>query len=163
MTFFDSVPTVFWPVLVLGASTVFTIFWGLDSITHQKLARIDISDREFQVHRNILVVSVLMEASLVLVYWFGYAMLPFFIALFITRTVHEFIDELHFHTERCTPYESYLHLGMWISVLTKTIGLFIWAFIYQYNNLSDLPSILYIWGAIIIILMTYISYREWKH
>ena len=162
MTIFDDIPSLFWPITVLSSATVFTLFWILDSQTHQKLVKIDITDKELQTHRSILTASLLMEISLVLAYWFGYAMLPFFIAFFITRTVHEFIDELHFHTDRCTAYEANLHLGMWVSVLIKTAALFIWAFMLRYDGILNLPTVLYIWAGLIVLCMSYISYKEWK-
>ncbi|MCH2233234.1 MAG: hypothetical protein MK078_03190 [Crocinitomicaceae bacterium] len=157
-----SISPVYWASLILGSATVFTIFWGLDSITHKKLARADITDQEFETHRNILTASFLMEISLVLMFWFQKAMLPFFIAFFITRTVHEFIDELKYHSDRCTPYETRLHLIMWVSVLTKSAGMFIWGYFTGYEGLTELPVIFFIWGGIVLIAMSYISWMEWK-
>ena len=106
MSFIDSVSPLQFALLILLSGTLFTVFWMLDSITHGKLVKIDISDKELQTHRNILLASVLMEISLVLMYWFPVLMLPLFSAFFLTRTVHEFIDELHWHANRCTAYVS---------------------------------------------------------
>lgn len=162
MNLFENSTPLFWALTILGSATLFTFLWSLDSVTHKKLVQIDITDKELQTHRNILIASFLMETSLVLVYWFGFAMLPFFIAFFITRTVHEFIDELKFHADRCTGYETMLHLGMWISVLTKTAAMFIWGFFTGYEGISELPVFLYVWGILLLIIMSYVSYVEWR-
>ncbi len=147
---------------VLVSATVFTILWLLDSLTHAKLVQIDITDKELQTHRNIMLTSILMEFSLVIMYWFRLEALPLFIAFFITRTAHEFIDELHYHANRCSPYESYLHLGMWVSVLTKTFFMFIWGFFYAYKGILDLPIGYIIWGVTLVMAMSVISLMEWK-
>lgn len=152
----------YWATIILIAATGFTILWGLDSITHKKLVEIDITDKELQTHRNILLASVLMESSLVLMYWWSIEVLPFFIAFLIVRTTHEFIDELHFHTERCTPYESNLHLGMWFFVFIKTIAMFMWGFFSNYEGVENLPIYYYVWGGIVFSVMSYISLMEWK-
>jgi hypothetical protein len=158
----ENIHPVFFATAILGAATVFTFIWFLDSITHARLVKIDITDKELQTHRNILIASFLMEGSLVLFYWFQIEVLPLFLALFITRTVHEFIDELHWHTDRCSPYESTLHLGMWISVLTKTFLMFTWGFFTGYKGLLDLNPLFYVWGVIVFGCMSWISYNEWK-
>jgi hypothetical protein len=153
---------LFWAFAILASGTVFTIFWALDARTHKELVKVDITDKELQTHRNILTASLLMEISLVLMYFNPIALLPFFIAFFVTRLVHEFIDELHFHTDRCSKNESTLHLGMWVSVLSKTGLMFMWGFFGQYEGVWELPIPLYVWGAILFGSMTYISWVEWK-
>lgn len=152
----------YWALLILIAATAFTIIWLFDSRTHGELVKVDITDKELQTHRNILMASFLMELSLVLMYWSPILMLPLFIAFFITRLVHEFIDELHFHTDRCTKYESTLHLGMWVTVLTKTGAMFIWGFFTQFEGVLDLPIYMYISAGIVLISMSYVSLIEWK-
>lgn len=161
MEYFSTINSTFWITCILGSASIFTILWGLDALTHKKLVEADLTDKELQTHRQILVASFLMEISLVLVFWFGYAMLPFFISFFIVRTVHEFIDELHFHVKRCTPYESYLHLGMWMSVLVKTSALVMWGFGSRYDGFVELPIFYYCWMAIVLAVMSFISYKEW--
>lgn len=156
------VSPVYWAVAILMAATGFTVLWLLDAITHKALVKIDITDKELQTHRNILVTSMLMEASLVAMFWWQWEALPFFIAFFITRTVHEFIDELHFHTDRCTVYESRLHLGMWITVLSKTVLMFMWGFFTGYKGILELPLLLYVWAALVFGTMSVVSYFEWK-
>ncbi len=157
-----NIDSIFWAVAILSSATLFTLCWLLDAKTHKVLVKIDITDKELQTHRNILVTSLLMEASLVLMFWYQWEILPFFLAFFITRTAQEFIDELHFHTNRCSVYESRLHLGMWISVLSKTILMFMWGFFTGYKGILDLHLGLYIWAAIVFGAMSVISYFEWK-
>jgi hypothetical protein len=161
MEYFTTISSEFWIITVLGSASIFTILWGLDALTHKKLVEVDLTDKELQTHRHILIASFFMEISLVLTYWFGFAMLPFFIAFFIVRTVHEFIDELHFHVKRCSAYESYLHLGMWMSVLVKTSALFMWGFLLGYDGFLNLHFLFYVWLAILLLAMAFISYKEW--
>lgn len=162
MSFIDSVSPLSFALLILISGSLFTIFWMLDSITHGKLVKIDISDKELQTHRNILLASVLMEISLVLMYRFPVLMLPLFFAFFLTRTVHEFIDELHWHADRCTPYESTLHLIMWISILSNTAAMFIWGFFTQFKGVENLHPLLYAWAGIVGIAVFFIGLKEWK-
>ena len=83
-------------LVILFSASFFSVLWGFDALTHKKLVEIDITDKELQTHRNILLVSVLMEISLISMFWNPLVALPVFIALFITRFSHEFIDELHY-------------------------------------------------------------------
>ncbi|MDG2343183.1 MAG: hypothetical protein P8L23_01250 [Flavobacteriales bacterium] len=149
-------------LVILFSASLFSVLWGFDALTHKKLVKIDITDKELQTHRNILLVSVLMEISLISMFWNPLVALPVFIALFITRFSHEFIDELHYHTGRCKPYENYLHIGMWVSVLTKTFAMFLWGFCFQYNGVVELPFYIYIWAGIVLISMMIIGFFEWK-
>lgn len=153
---------IYWALIILASATCFTILWGVDALTHKKLVHIDIHDKELQTHRNILKASFLMEISLVLMYWEPVYMLPFFIAFFITRLAHEFIDELHFHTERCSKNETNLHLYMWFSVLIKTFAMFMWGFFFKYKGINELPFLIYVWAGIVLLVMSYISLKEWK-
>ncbi len=162
MEIFKEVSSIYWASLVLISSTGFTILWALDAVTHKRIVKHDITDKELQTHRNILVVSVLMELSLVSMYWWSFEVLPFFLTFLIVRTVHEFIDELHFHTDRCSVYESRLHLGMWIFVFIKTISLFIWGFFTNYKGIEELPLLYYIWGGLVLLIMSIISLSEWR-
>jgi hypothetical protein len=162
MNILEETTPLFWALTILGSATIFTIFWGLDAKTHKELAKVNITDKELQTHRNILTASLLMEVSLVLMFWFPLAMLPFYIAFAITRLVQESIDEHHFHTDRCDVYESRLHLGMWLSVLTKSIAMFIWGFFTQYEGLTELPVFMFVWGGILVLIMSYISFVEWR-
>jgi hypothetical protein len=162
MELIREVNPLYWATVILIASTVFTVLWALDAVTHKRLVEVDITDKELQTHRNILVASVLMEMSLVAMYWWQIEVLPLFIAFLIVRTTHEFIDELHFHTERCSTYESRLHLGMWIFVFIKTIVLFFWGFFSAYEGIESLPIAYYIWGAIVFSIMSVVSLFEWR-
>lgn len=162
MDFIQNIDAFYWATVVLISTTCFTALWFLDSLTHKKLVHIDITDKELQTHRNILIASVLMELSLVFMYWWSVEVLPFFITFIIVRTAHEFIDELHFHTDRCSVYESRLHIGMWFFVFIKTIALFIWGFFTSYKGIEEMPVIYYLWGGIIFILMSFVSISEWR-
>lgn len=162
MVEFDLNPNTY-ALLILVSGTIFVFMWLLDSVKHKELVGVDISDPELQTHRNILVASVIMEISLILFYWSPLIALPLFIASLITRLSQEFIDEMKFHATRCTPYESYLHIGMWISVYVKTFAMFIWGITTQYKGVLELPLYLYIWALILIASMLVISYREWNH
>ena len=162
LLFLDNFQPSDFAIVILLSATLFTLLWGFDSLTHKKLVEIDITDSELQTHRNILLVSVLMEISLIAMFWRPLVSLPIFIALFITRYSHEFIDELHYHTDRCKPYENYLHIGMWVSVLTKTFGMFIWGFFFQYKGVLDMPISIYVWGAIVFTSTSIVGFFEWK-
>lgn len=162
MNMFNEIPVSFWPYLVLISASLFALFWAFDAATHKRIAHTDITDQELNQHRIILIASFVLELSLVLSYWFGWMMLPLFIAAFLTRTIHEFIDELNFHVNRCTQNESFLHLGMWISVLTKTVALFIWGFILNYQGFDDLNTLEIIWGILLLLILGYTSLVEWR-
>lgn len=153
-------PTYF-AVAILSSATIFTSAWWLDARTHSRLVKVDITDRELQTHRILILTSGLMEFSLVLMYWLDIEILPLFIAALVTRTAHEFIDELRYHTDRCSFYETILHLIMWISVISKTCFLFIWGFFSHYKGIESLNPIFYAWGGIIVLLMGLISMKEW--
>ena len=157
----DAVSPETFALLILLTATAFTFFWCLDSITHGRLVKIDITDKELQTHRAILLTSVLMEATLVMMYWVDIIILPFFLAFFFTRTVHEFIDELHWHTDRCTPYESMLHLVMWVSILSNTFLMFSWGFFTHYRGLNELHTGYIIWAIILGIFIFFIGIKEW--
>ena len=162
MNYIEEVDAMYWATVVLVATTGFTILWLLDAVTHKKLVHVDITDKELQTHRNILVASVLMEISLVCMYWWSVEVLPFFITFIIVRTAHEFIDELHYHTDRCSAYESRLHLGMWFFVFIKTIALFMWGFFTQYKGIEELPIVYYLWAGVVFVLMSIVSISEWR-
>ena len=154
--------TFTFPLLVLLSASAFTFFWFLDSKMHSALVHSDISDPELRTHRVLILSSGMMEFSLILMYWFRWEALALFIAAFITRTAHEFIDELKFHADRCTFRETLFHLIMWITVLTKTFSLFIWGFFFRYEGVTELPVWMYVWAILIIVLMGMISWKEWN-
>ncbi len=158
----ETIDPFYFALMILIVSTVFTIAWLMDALTHEKLVQVDITDKELQTHRLILICSFCMELSLIAMFWNAWLALPFFIASFITRTAHEFIDELTFHVHRCTKYESFLHLTMWISILAQTFLMFCWGFFANYQGVFDLPVLFYIWFGIIFVVMSYTSWEEWK-
>jgi hypothetical protein len=156
-----TIQPVFFATAILLSASIFTIAWFLDAKTHARLVKVDITDKELQTHRILILTSGLMELSLLLMYWFDIEILPIFIAALVTRTAHEFIDELRYHTDRCTFYETILHLIMWISVISKTCFLFIWGFFTHYKGLETLHPAFYIWGGMIVLLMGIVSLKEW--
>jgi hypothetical protein len=83
------------------------------------------------------------------------------VALLFTRTVHEVIDEVKFHSERCTFRETCIHFVMWVSILSQIGFLFYWGFFFHYQGLFALPSFHFIWGALLVLLMAVISWKEW--
>ena len=158
----NSTEPVIFPIIILSMSFIFAVAWFFDSRFHGKIYEADITDKELQTHRLILIPSVLMEVTLLLMYWAPFAMLPFFLAFYLVRTVQEFIDELHFHTDRCTFFESILHLIMWVTVHTKTFAFFFFFFILRFKGLEDLS---YIYFAIFLVLtaaMGLIGLVEWN-
>jgi hypothetical protein len=156
-----TIDPVFFATAILGTATVFTATWFLDAITHARLVKVDISDKELHTHRILILTSGLMEFCLLLMYWLDIEILPLFIAALVTRTAHEFIDELKYHTDRCTFYETILHLIMWIMVITKTSLLFIWGFFTHYRGLEELHPAFYVWGAMVVFAMGLVSWKEW--
>lgn len=152
---------IIWAITILICATLFTVIWGLDALTHRELVKKDITDPELNTHRNILAGSMIMELSLVTMYWYPLISLPFFIAGFIVRTAHEFIDELKFHVDRCSVRENYIHLGMWFTLISKTFLQFIWGFFYSYKGFEELNPLIYLWGILIIISMSLTAYFEW--
>jgi hypothetical protein len=154
-------PEIF-PSIILILSFIFAVAWFFDSRFHAQIYQDDITDKELQTHRLILIPSVLMEITLLLMYWIPFIMLPFFMAFYLVRTVQEFIDELHFHTDRCSFYESILHLIMWCTVHTKTFAFFIWAFILEFKGLENLPTFYFIIFLFLTGAMGLIGLAEWN-
>ncbi|MFM7006445.1 MAG: hypothetical protein ACKOWX_04260 [Flavobacteriales bacterium] len=148
-------------LLILICSSVFVFAWYLDSLTHANIAKKDILDAELYTHRILILSSGLLQGCLLLFYWFDYEVLPFFIALFITRTIHEIIDEVKYHQARCTFRETLLHFVMWLSILSQVGFLFYWGFFFHYTGLSELPVAYFTWGTILVLLMALISWKEW--
>ena len=148
--------------LILVSGTLFCVFWSLDAATHARLVKVEITDRELTTHRIVLATSLIMVLSLGCMYWWPVAMLPVFIGSFITRTAHEFIDELHFHVDRCTPTESMYHLIMWMSMITNTAAMFMWGFFRQFEGVETLPVVYYIWAGILAVVIGVVSTKEWN-
>jgi len=157
----QSIDSATWAVMVLVPATVFTILWLFDALTHERLVHVDITDKELQVHRSILVASVVMELSLLGMYFFLWPCLPLFVASFITRAAIEFMDELVFHVHRCDKRETFIHLGMWITVYAKTIALFLWGFFLSYKGVDQLSFLFYLWASLVFGAMGWISFQEW--
>lgn len=162
MDYLKATPSM-WALIILSSATIFTILWFMDALTHKKLVGHEITEKELNTHRILIGTSVLMELSLVLMYWSSILALPLFVASFLTRTAHEFIDELYFHMDRCSNRETALHLGMWLSVLVKTSAMFIWGFFSNYVGIESLSFWFFLWGLLVFLVMSYTSYVEWNH
>ncbi len=146
-------------VAVLVSGLLFSILWYLDHKTHLAIWKRDITDGELRTHRMILYASYVLLGSLVLLAWLPGLALPLFIGAFVTRTLHEGIDELRWHG-RCSERETLIHLGMWISVHAGTAALFVWGWFFRYDGIADLP--LWMWGgyAAVFVAMSVIGRRE---
>jgi hypothetical protein len=144
-------------VLLSGIS--FSALWYLDHRTHERIWENEISDGELRTHRMILYASWVLLGSLVLMAWWPGIALPMFIGAFVTRTLHEGIDELRWHV-RCTERETLIHLGMWICVHTGTAAMFLWAWVHRYAGLADLPLWIWIGYGVILVAISAIGHRE---
>jgi hypothetical protein len=144
----------------LFAGTVFTVLWYLDHRTHVRIGARDLGDRELRTHRMILYASYGLQLSFIGFAWFPLETLPVFIGFYITRTLHEFIDETRFHTERCTETETLLHLGMWITIQTGIATLFIWGFFYRYEGIGSLPLPVLVAYGILTLFLVWIGHQE---
>jgi len=152
----------FYAYSICGLYLVFAIAWWFDSSIHHKLLQNSEHSLELQTHRLILIPSVLMELSLIAMYWYPWHALPLFLACYLTRTVQEFIDESKWHTVRCSAFESTLHLIMWLSVHTKTALMFMWGFFEQYQGWDTLSIYFYILFAFVLGLNSLIAWREFN-
>ena len=148
-------------LLILICSSVFVVAWTFDAYTHAGIARRDISDQELKTHRILILSSGMLQFTLLLFYWFDYEVLPFFFAILLTRTVHEIIDEVKYHQERCTFFETVLHFVMWVSILSQIGFLFYWGFFFHYQGLATLHLLYVVWGLLLVVLMGLIGLKEW--
>ncbi len=148
-------------LLILICSSVFVVAWGYDAYTHAGIAKQDISDPELKTHRILILSSGMLQFTLLLFYWFDIEVLPIFLALLLTRTIHEVIDEVRYHQERCSFFETVLHFIMWISILSQIGFLFYWGFFFHYQGLATLPSLYFVWGLLLVVLMGLIGLKEW--
>jgi hypothetical protein len=148
-------------LLILICSSVFVVVWTFDAYTHAGIARQDISDPELKTHRILILSSGMLQFTLLLFYWFDVEVLPIFLALLLTRTIHEVIDEVRYHQERCTFFETVLHFVMWVSILSQIGFLFYWGFFFHYQGLATLPLLYIVWGLLLVVLMGLIGLKEW--
>ena len=73
----------------------------------------------------------------------------------------EVIDEVRYHQERCTFFETVLHFVMWVSILSQIGFLFYWGFFFHYQGLATLPILYVVWGLLLVALMGLIGLKEW--
>lgn len=147
-------------IVVAVCGVVFTVLWYLDHRTHLAIWRADITDGELRTHRLILYASYVLQASLVLMAWSPWLALPLFVGAWITRTVHEAIDEFHWHLPRCTERESLIHLGMWVTIHAGTTAMFLWGFCYRYEGIVALPTPILVVFGVVFVAMGAIGRRE---
>jgi len=148
-------------LLILICSSVFVMAWGYDAYTHAGIAKQDISDPELKTHRILILSSGMLQFTLLLFYWFDIEVLPIFLALLLTRTIHEVIDEVRYHQERCSFFETVLHFIMWISILSQIGFLFYWGFFFHYKGLASLPLLYIVWSLLLVSAMGFIGLKEW--
>ncbi|MBX9768628.1 MAG: hypothetical protein K2X47_15245 [Bdellovibrionales bacterium] len=160
MHFLEEIPAEHFGLGIIITGVIFGIFWFLDHRTHLRIWEKDITDGELRSHRMILYASYCLMGSLFLMAWYPWQALPLFIGCWITRTVHEFIDEIHWHLPRCTERETLIHLIMWISIHTATAIAFSWGFFLQYRGLGDLPFWMHASFIAIFCVYSYIGHRE---
>lgn len=145
-------------IFISGA--VFVSLWYLDHRTHKEIWKKDITDGELRTHRMILYASYGLMACLLLLAWFPLEVLPFLIACWITRTLHETLDELHWHLPRCTERETLIHLGMWITIHAGTLLTFYWGFFLHYRGFTELPVVLYVGLGLVFAAMMWTGHHE---
>lgn len=146
-------------VAVLLSGMSFVALWYLDHKTHLTIWKRDITDGELMTHRMILYASYVLLGSLVLMAWLPGLALPLFVGAWVTRTLHEGIDELRWHG-RCTERETLIHLGMWVSVHMGTAAMFGWAWFFRYEGIQSLPFWMYPGFALTVGGMMVIGRRE---
>ncbi len=145
-------------ILLFGAG--FGIFWYLDHLTHLRIWKKDITDGELRTHRMILFASYGLMGSLFLMRWFPLAVLPIFIGCWVTRTLHEFLDELHWHLPRCTERETLIHVAMWIFIHAGTAVTFMWGFFLQFEGFEHLHWLFYLGFGSLFLFYTYVGHHE---
>ncbi len=147
-------------IVILVTGALFAAFWYLDHLTHLEIWRQDITDGELKTHRMILYASYALMLSLgifAISPWLG---LPIFVGAWITRTLHETIDEFKWHLPRCTERETLIHLVMWITIHAGTAATFLWGFFWQYEGFGEL-SIFYRLGfAVLFVLYSVVGHLE---
>ncbi len=156
----SEVPPLYFALGMIAFGTGFGILWYIDHKTHLRIWQKDITDGELRTHRMILYSSYGLMFSLLLMAWLPWLALPLFIGCWVTRTLHEALDEMFWHLSRCTEFETLVHLGMWICIHTGTVITFIWGFFFQYQGFAQLPWLVHGCFAIIFIGYSYIGHHE---
>lgn len=146
--------------LILLFGILFGILWFLDHQTHLRIWKKDIKDGELLTHRLILYASYGLMAALFLMAWWPLLALPLFLGCWITRTTQEAIDEFRWHVDRCTEYESLLHLFMWITIHAGTAITFMWGFFLQFKGIGSLPIAFHLVFAVLFVFYSYIGQKE---
>tara|TARA_B110001454_G_scaffold219198_1_gene251470 strand:+ start:40561 stop:41082 length:522 start_codon:yes stop_codon:yes gene_type:complete len=156
----NDVPALYFALGMIIFGLIFGVLWYTDHKTHLQIWKKDISDGELRTHRMILYASYGLMFSLLLMAWVPWIALPLFIGCWVTRTLHETLDEMFWHLPRCTEFETIVHLGMWICIHAGTAITFIWGFFFQYRGFGDLPWYLHACFVIIFLSYSYIGHHE---
>jgi hypothetical protein len=160
MQFFEAITAeqYAWGMIITGI--IFGISWYYDHLTHLRIWKKDITDGELRTHRMIFYASYGLIFALLLMAWFPLQALPLFIACWLARTLHETIDEIHWHLPRCTERETISHLIMLISAHAGILIVFAWGFFFQYEGLTDLPRWMHAAFIILTVFYAYVGHHE---
>ncbi len=156
----QQIPAFQYSMGIILFGSIFGVLWFVDHRTHLMIWQKDISDGELRTHRMILYASYGLMFSLLLMAWFPILALPLFIGCWVTRTLHETMDEMFWHLPRCSEFETLVHLGMWICIHAGTFTVFIWGFFFQYKGFGELSALIHILFAIIFLVYSYIGKHE---
>jgi hypothetical protein len=160
MSWLDSIPSAHFAYGMLFFGIVFGIFWYIDHRTHLAIWKKDITDGELRTHRMILYASQGLMLSLLLMAWWPGQALFLFIGCWVTRTLHEFMDEIHWHLPRCSEKETLIHLVMWVCIHAGTAITFCWGFFRQYEGFELLALPVKIAFALIFVWYSWIGHHE---
>lgn len=125
---------------IIVTGIIFTVFWYKDHLTHKKIWETEIDDGELRTHRMIFYASYGILLSTPFLASYPIIAIPIFFSCWITRLVHEGIDEFHWHLPRCTERETVLHLVMWISVHIGEALVFAWGAVYKFEGFMELHT-----------------------
>lgn len=160
MSWLDAIPPHHFAYGMLFFGFFFGVFWYLDHKTHLAIWKKDITDGELRTHRMILYTSYGLMLSLLLMTWWPGQALFLFLGCWVTRTLHEFMDELHWHLPRCSERETIIHMIMWICIHGGTAVTFAWGFFRQYDGFAELGWPIHAAFVLIFLGYSYIGNRE---
>lgn len=160
MSWIESIPSAHFAYAMIFFGVVFGVFWYFDHKTHLAIWKKDITDGELRTHRMIMYASYVLMLSLLLMTWWPGLALFLFIGAWITRTLHEFLDEINWHLPRCSEKETLIHMVMWISIHAGTAVTFSWGFFRQYDGFAELGWPIHATFILVFLGYSYIGNRE---